>query len=76
MSHTLRSYGGFFLLAARQELFHRGALIGRFAFYGVILLVFSRIWFVVKDAGQLQVQMREISFGIWPSPNGLFFPSR
>lgn len=52
MSHTLRSYGGF-LLAARQELFHRGALIGRFAFYGVILLVFSRIWFVVKDAGQL-----------------------
>lgn len=53
MSRTLRAYGGFFLLAARQELFHRGALIGRFAFYGVILLVFSRIWLVVQKSGGL-----------------------
>ncbi|MCC7405420.1 MAG: ABC-2 family transporter protein [Bdellovibrionales bacterium] len=53
MIRSLRAYGAFFVLAARQELFHRGALIGRFAFYGVILLVFSRIWLVVSASGQL-----------------------
>jgi ABC-2 type transport system permease protein len=39
--------------ALRQSLRSRAALIGRIAFYAVILLVFSRLWQVVARSGAL-----------------------
>ncbi|MEQ1875356.1 MAG: ABC-2 family transporter protein [Bdellovibrionia bacterium] len=37
-------YFEFFTIAVRQGLVHRGNVFIRFGFYGVILLVFSRLW--------------------------------
>ena len=39
--------------AVRQSLAERGALIARLAFYGVILLVFSRLWRVAAERGAI-----------------------
>ena len=37
--------------AARRSLRQRGALVGRAAFYLLLLLVFSRVWRVVSESG-------------------------
>ena len=49
-----RKYVSVALLAIRQGLADRGALIARVALYGVLLLVFSRLWRLVADRGAVQ----------------------
>lgn len=39
--------------ALRQSLSERAAILGRIAFYAVILLIFSRLWTVVREGGAL-----------------------
>jgi ABC-2 type transport system permease protein len=39
--------------ALRQSLSERAAVLGRMAFYAVILLIFSRLWTVVSESGAL-----------------------
>jgi ABC-2 type transport system permease protein len=39
--------------AVRQALSERGAILGRLAFYGVILLIFSKLWAVVAERGAI-----------------------
>jgi ABC-2 type transport system permease protein len=46
-------YVAFARTAARQELQARGAVVGRIAFLGVIVLVFSRLWEVVLARGAI-----------------------
>ncbi len=48
---TLQKYASVGLTAIRQSLTERGALIGRMAFYAVILFIFSRLWDVVVARG-------------------------
>jgi ABC-2 type transport system permease protein len=56
-----RSYSGVTAIAIRQGLTDRGALLGRLAFYAVILLIFSRLWEVVALRGAIPgVTMREL----------------
>jgi ABC-2 type transport system permease protein len=38
----------------------RGALVGRLAFYGGILLIFSRLWKVVAEHGAVEASPREL----------------
>lgn len=40
-------------VALRQSLSERAAILGRVAFYAVILLIFSRLWMVVSESGVL-----------------------
>lgn len=49
----LRKYLEVARTAARQELGARGAWLARMAFYAAILLIFSRLWSVVFEAGAL-----------------------
>jgi ABC-2 type transport system permease protein len=46
-----RKYTGFAAIAIRQGLADRGALIGRLAFYAVILFIFSKLWTLVAERG-------------------------
>ncbi len=46
-------YVGMVAIAVRQGLADRGALLARLGFYGVILLIFSKLWAVVIDKGAL-----------------------
>ena len=39
--------------ALRQAFAERSAVIGRMAFYFVILLIFSQLWYVVGEMGGL-----------------------
>jgi ABC-2 type transport system permease protein len=48
-----RKYVAVASTAIRQALAERGALLGRLAFYGVILLVFSRLWRVAAEHGAI-----------------------
>lgn len=45
----MRKYLAFSRIAFQQELAARGAVIGRFVFYGLILLIFSHLWAVVYE---------------------------
>jgi ABC-type uncharacterized transport system permease subunit len=47
----VRKYVAVARIAVRQGLAERAALIGRLAFYGTILLVFSKLWRVVAERG-------------------------
>ncbi len=49
----LASYGAVAATALRQGLSERSAVLGRAAFYAVILLIFSRLWAVVIESGAL-----------------------
>jgi ABC-2 type transport system permease protein len=48
---SLRKYVSAAAIAARQDFAARGELLGRAAFYGVILLIFSRLWHVAGGGG-------------------------
>jgi ABC-2 type transport system permease protein len=50
---ALRKYAALSAIAIRQGLSERAALLGRIAFYAVILLIFSRLWGVVAERGAL-----------------------
>ena len=50
---AVRRYSAIALTALRQSLSERAALLGRVAFYAVILLIFSRLWAVVIESGAL-----------------------
>jgi ABC-2 type transport system permease protein len=47
----VRKYRAIAYIAARQTLFHPAAIIGRVAFFALILFVFSRLWRVVLSQG-------------------------
>jgi ABC-2 type transport system permease protein len=49
-----RKYVSVAAIAIRQALADRGALIARVALYGVLLLVFSRLWRLVADRGAVE----------------------
>ena len=49
----LGSYAAVAATALRQSLSERSAVLGRAAFYAVILLIFSRLWAVVIESGAL-----------------------
>ena len=48
---SLRKYVAAAAIAARQDLAARGEMLGRAAFYAVILLIFSRLWRVAGAGG-------------------------
>ena len=50
---VVRRYSAIALTALRQSLSERAAVLGRVAFYAVILLIFSRLWAVVIESGAL-----------------------
>jgi ABC-2 type transport system permease protein len=48
-------------ISIRQALSERGALLGRVAFYALILFIFSKLWTVVADRGAVPgMSMREL----------------
>lgn len=49
----LRKYAHYAWVSAQQVLSERAVLLGRMAFYLVLLLVFSRLWTVVAERGAL-----------------------
>jgi ABC-2 type transport system permease protein len=49
-----RKYVSVAAIAIRQALADRGALVARVALYGVLLLVFSRLWRLVADRGAVE----------------------
>ena len=58
---TLRKYASVGVTAIRQSLNERGALVGRMAFYAVILFIFSRLWEVVVERGAVGgLSMKEL----------------
>ncbi len=58
---TVRKYASIGVTAIRQSLNERGALIGRMAFYAVILFIFSRLWDVVVARGAVgDLSMKEL----------------
>ncbi len=57
-------------IAIQQGLTDRGALVARLGFYGVILLVFSKLWRVVAERGASRPHRRGTCSGTWRSPSG------
>lgn len=53
LERRVRKYASVAGTAVRQGLTERGALMGRLAFYAVILLIFSKLWAVVAERGAL-----------------------
>lgn len=51
----MNKYLEFVKIEFQQGLKHRGATIGRFGFYGVVLFVFSQLWKVVATKSSIQL---------------------
>jgi ABC-2 type transport system permease protein len=49
----VKKYIAFSQIAFQQELAARGAVIGRFLFYGIVLMIFSHLWTAVQEQSGL-----------------------